>query len=295
MSTFVLLALTGIGLAGLYFLVASGLTLIFGLMRVLNFAHGAFLLLGAYVAWLVGMYLAGGAATVSNPQFVVILLAALATGAIIGLVTERVLIRPLYRREVAQVLVTVGLALIVGALVLGIWGADPRPFPSPAWVRQATFVLGADVPNSRFLAIGLALAMLAGLSLFLSRTRYGLIVRAGVENRTMVTAMGIDVRRAFALVFAVGGAAAGLSGALASVYFGAVSPDLGTRLLISAFIVVVIGGLGSIRGSALAALVVGLLQQFANYYATGTGDLAIVLLLAVVLLVRPRGMLGASA
>ncbi|HJR13615.1 MAG TPA: branched-chain amino acid ABC transporter permease [Rhodanobacteraceae bacterium] len=292
MSTIALLAITGVGLGGLYFLVAAGLALIFGLMRVLNFAHGTFLLLGGYCAWLAGAQLAGGAASVSNLQFVAMLGVALAAGAAIGALTELVLIRPLYRREVAQVLVTVGLALVVGALVIGIWGADPRTLPAPEWMHRTTRVLGAHVPNSRFVLIGAALLVLAGLQLFLRRTRYGLIVRAGVENRTMVSAMGVDVRRAFTLVFALGGAMAGLGGALAGVYFGAVSPGLGTTLLIDALIVVVIGGLGSITGAALAALAVGLLQQFANYYISGIGDLAIVSLLALVLLIRPRGMLG---
>jgi branched-subunit amino acid ABC-type transport system permease component len=293
MSTIVLLAITGIGLGGLYFLVAAGLALIFGLMRVLNFAHGAFLLLGGYCAWLAGTQLADGAA-VANLQFAAMLGVALSAGAAIGTLTELVLIRPLYRREVAQVLVTVGLALVVGALVIGIWGADPRNLPAPEWMHGTTGVLGAHVPNSRFVLIGAALLVLAGLQLFLRRTRYGLIVRAGVENRTMVSAMGIDVRRAFTLVFALGGAVAGLGGALAGVYFGAVSPGLGTTLLIDAFIVVVIGGLGSITGAALAALAVGLLQQFANYYVSGVGDLAIVLLLALVLLIRPRGLPGVA-
>lgn len=295
MSTFTLLAITGIGLGGLYFLVASGLTLIFGLMRVLNFAHGAFLLVGGYFAWWLGSHLGGGAAGASGAAFVASLGVALVTGAVVGLLTERILVRPLYGREVAQVLATVGLTLVVGALVVGISGADPHPFPAPAWVRGTTAVLGAHVPNSRFLLIGVALAVLAALWLLLRYTRYGLIVRAGVENRAMVGAMGIDVRRAFALVFALGGALAGLAGALAGVYFGAVSPGLGTTLLIDAFIVVVIGGLGSITGSALAAIAVGLLQQFANYYLTGVGDLAIVVLLAVVLLVRPRGLQGVAA
>lgn len=294
MSTIALLAITGIGLGGLYFLVAAGLALIFGLMRVLNFAHGAFLLLGGYFAWLAGTYLVGDAMVVSNLQFILLLVVALVTGAVIGTLTELVLIRPLYRREIAQVLVTVGLTLVIGALVIGIWGADPKPFPSPAWVHGTTRVLGAIVPNSRFLLIGAAVLVLGGLQLFLRHTRYGLIVRAGVENRTMVSALGIDVRRAFTLVFALGGAAAGLGGALAGVYFAAVSPGLGTALLIDAFIVVVIGGLGSITGSALAALAVGLLQQFANYYVAGIGDLAIVLLLVIVLLVRPSGMLGTA-
>ena len=138
--------------------------------------------------------------------------------------------------------------------------------------------------------------MLVSLELFLRKTRYGLIIRAGVENRAMVTALGIDVRRAFTLVFAIGGVAAALAGVLASVYFGTVDPARGTSLLIFAFIVVVIGGLGSLRGTALAAVVVGLVQQYANYYASsGLGDLSVVLLLGIVLLVRPRGLSGAVA
>jgi branched-chain amino acid transport system permease protein len=137
--------------------------------------------------------------------------------------------------------------------------------------------------------------VLVGLNLFLRRTRYGLIVRAGVENRAMVTALGIDVRRAFTLVFALGGLAAALAGVLSALYFGTVDPQRGTSLLIFAFIVVVIGGLGSIGGTAVAAVLVALVQQFANYYASaGIGDLSVVLLLALVLLARPGGLTSAA-
>lgn len=293
----VLLAVTGLGLGALYFLVASGLSLIFGLMRVLNFAHGAFLVLGAYAGYQAGAHLASaGTGAVGNGRFVLILLASLLAGAAVGTLTELVLIRPLYRREIDQVLVTVGLSLAIGALVLGLAGADPITFPAPAWTRGVTRIAGAVIPNSRFLAIGAAVCVLLLLVAFLRYTRLGLVVRAGVENREMVTALGIDVRRTFTLVFAMGGAAAGLGGALTGVFYGSITPSLGSELLIFAFIVVIIGGLGSITGSALAAVIVGLLQQFANYYAAdGVGDLSVVLLLAVVLLARPSGLLGRSA
>jgi len=133
--------------------------------------------------------------------------------------------------------------------------------------------------------------VLIALNAFLKRTRYGLIIRAGVENRAMVTALGIDVRRAFTLVFAIGGVAAALAGVLSGVYFSTVDPARGTSLLIFAFIVVVIGGLGSLRGTAGAAVIVGLVQQYANYYASsGLGDLSVVLLLGLVLLARPGGL-----
>jgi branched-chain amino acid transport system permease protein len=160
-------------------------------------------------------------------------------------------------------------------------------------MTDTSSVAGASIPHGRVVTVLVGLVVLGLFVLFLRRTRYGLVVRAGVENRAMVTALGIDVRRAFTLVFTLGGAAAGLAGALAGVYFGSVTPGLGSSLLIYAFIVVVIGGLGSVPGSALAAAVVGLVQQFTNYYAaSGIGDLSVVLLLAVVLLVRPQGLLG---
>ena len=137
--------------------------------------------------------------------------------------------------------------------------------------------------------------MLGGLKAFLRYTRYGLIIRAGVENRAMVQALGIDVRRAFTLVFAIGGVAAAVAGVLGGVYFNVVSPDQGTNLLIFAFIVVVIGGLGSITGSAVASVAVGLSQQYVNYYSSGLGDLSVVLLLALVLLARPATLAGRTA
>ena len=217
-------------------------------------------------------------------------------GALIGAAVEFFLIRPLYRRHIEQVLVTVGLGLMGVALITGIWGADPQPFPRPAWTTATTTIGGAAIPNDRFLLIGAAAVLLIGLLLLLKYTRLGLIIRAGVENRTMVQALGIDVRRTFTLVFALGGAAAALGGVLGSVYSGSVSPGQGTALLIYAFIVVVIGGFGSIGGTALAALVVGLVQQLANYYLySGIGDVSVVLLLAVVLLVRPGGLTGRTA
>jgi branched-chain amino acid transport system permease protein len=271
----------------MYFLVASGLSLIYGLMGVLNFAHGALITVGAYAAWWFGDQIGGGA----GQRLLLGGLFGIVAGALVAVAMELVLIRPLYRRPIEQVLVTVGLALALGALVQGIWGHDAKPFPVPSWMIDTTTVFGANVPNDRFVEIGVAAAVLLGLTAFLRYTKFGLVIRAGVENRAMVTALGIDVRRAFTIVFALGGALAALAGVLSGVYFGVVDPGRGTSLLIFAFIVVVIGGFGSIGGSAVAAVAVGLIQQYANYYASsGTGDLAVVLLLAAVLLVRPHGL-----
>lgn len=289
MSTFLLLAVTGLGLAALYFLIASGLSLIFGLMGVLNFAHGAFLSIGAYGTWWAADQLPGAGS--DGFGFALAVVFGVGVGAVFAVLVELVLIRPLYERHIEQVLVTVGLSLATIALIRAIFGADALPFPRPAFAAQTTEILGARIPNDRFLLIGAALVVLVAVLAFLRFTRFGLIIRAGVENRSMVTALGIDVRKSFTLVFAIGGAAAALAGALGGVYLGSISPGQGTSLLIFAFIVVVIGGLGSLTGAALASVVVGLVQQFANFYAaTGVGDFSVVLLLAVILLVRPGGL-----
>ena len=294
MSDLVLLLVTGLGLGALYFIAASGLSLIYGLMGVLNFAHGVFMTAGAYAAWLTM-----GALPAVWPvagRLGVGILAAVAVGAVVGLVVEVVLIRPLYRHHIQQVLVTVGLSLAGVAAAQGIWGADPRPVDKPLWMSGTTDVLGARLPNDRFVYVLVALALFAGLLALLHLTRLGLVIRAGVENRTMVEALGINVHRTFTTVFALGGAAAGLAGVLYSQYAGAVSPAQGGSLLIFAFIVVVIGGMGSLTGTAVAAVVVGLVQQLANYYAaSGVGDLSVVLLLALVLLLRPTSLKGATA
>jgi branched-chain amino acid transport system permease protein len=295
MSTLVLLTITGLGLGAMYFLIASGLSLIYGLMGVLNFAHGAFLTVGAYASWWMSVHAFGDVDSVLV-RFLLGAVCGLAAGGVFAALVELVLIRPLYQRHIEQVLVTVGLSIASIALVEGIWGPDTRAYAVPSWLRDTTSIGGASIPNDRFLEIGAAVVVLVGLQLFLRKTRYGLIIRAGVENRAMVTALGIDVRKAFTLVFALGGIAAAVAGVLTGVYFTTIDPNQGTSLLIFAFIVVVIGGLGSIGGSAAAAILVALVQQYVNYYASaGIGDLSVVLLLGLVLLARPRGLAGAFA
>jgi branched-chain amino acid transport system permease protein len=293
MSTFLLLTVTGLGLGAMYFLIASGLSLIYGLMGVLNFAHGAFITVGSYGTWWTSVHVFDGVHSILL-RWLLSALLGLAFGGVFAGLVEIILIRPLYTRHIEQVLVTVGLQLAFVALVTGIWGPDPKTVVVPAWLHDTTDVAGAHIPNDRWIEIATAVAVLALLQLFLRKTRYGLIIRAGVENRAMVQALGIDVRKAFTLVFAIGGVAAAVAGVLSGVYFNVVGPEQGTSLLIFAFIVVVIGGLGSIGGSALAAVVVGLTQQYTNYYASaGVGDMVVVLLLGLVLLARPRGFAGA--
>jgi branched-chain amino acid transport system permease protein len=270
-----------------YFLVASGLSLIYGLMGVLNFAHGALITIGAYAGWWLTSKVSGG----PEVRLLAGTVFAVAFGALVAVAIEVVFIRRLYLRPLEQILVTVGLALALGALVQGIFGSETKALVVPSWMIDTTTVFGEPVPNDRFVEIVVAGLVLVSLVAFLRFTRYGLVIRAGVENRAMVTALGVDVRRAFTFVFALGGALAALAGVLASIYFASVDPSRGTELLIYAFIVVVIGGFGSIGGAALAAVAVALLQNYANFYGTtGAGDMAVVVLLAVTLLVRPHGL-----
>jgi len=290
-SGIVLILLTGIGLGALYFLVASGLSLIYGLMHVLNFAHGAFLTLSAFVGWWVAQSLG----TASWGSFVVSILVGALVGGVFATLTELFLIRPLYERHIEQVLVTVGLSFAAVALFEGIWGTDAINISGPPWLKGTTEVLGARIPNTYWVLMLAAALVLVTLVVFLKKTRYGMIIRAGVENRSMVTALGIDVRRSFTLVFAIDGAAAGIGGVLAMHWYTYVSAHMGATLLIFAFIVTVIGGLGSLTGAAIASVLVAVLQQFANVYLGGTGDFIVVALLAVVLLARPTGLMGRKA
>jgi branched-chain amino acid transport system permease protein len=294
MSTLVLITATSLGLAGLYFLLASGLSLIFGLMDVLNLAHGAFFGIGGYAAWVamsrldvIGSF---------GLRFLVAVLAAAVVGFAVGALVEKLLVARSYGNHLAQILLTIGLGFALVALLGGIFSYDPQPMPQPDWLRETTTVLGARIPNSRLLIFAVAVALLLALLAFLRYTHHGLVIRAGVENRQMVRALGIDVGRSFTLVFAIGGLLAAVGGALGAVYFNGITPSLGTGQLIFAFIVVVIGGLGSIAGTAVAAVLVALTQQFVNFYvAIGLGDIAVVVLLAVVLLIRPQGLLGKAA
>lgn len=289
MSTFILLTVTGLGLAALYFLVASGLSLIFGLMDILNFAHGGIVAVGGYTAWTVADHLGG------ELGLALALPTAVLSGAALAAAIELLVIRPLYGRPLDQVLATVGLGLALPALIQAIWGADPETWLLPGWLAGTVPLLGARIPTARILLIAVAALLLLGLRLVLSRTRAGLIVRAGAQDRDMVTALGIDVRKAFTGVFALGGAAAGLAGLLDGIYQGSISPGDGTSLLIFAFVVVVLGRLGSITGTALASVAVGLVQQFANYESANLGNESVVILLAAVLLLRRRELQGRPA
>ncbi len=289
MESFLLILITGIGLGALYFLLASGLSLIYGLMGVLNFAHGAFLTVGAYIGLWVSTKIMTGGSTLT-------LIAAMLIGGIgagiFAIIVEQLVITRLYGRHIDQALVTVGVALVTAAVLSGWFSSDPLMIPTPMWFFNSTNVGGAAIQQDRFLYIAVALFLLLLFLSILKFTRIGLVIRAGVENRSMVTALGINVRLAFSTVFFMGGFAAGIGGVLIGAYIGGVTPDMSASWLIYGFIVVIIGGVGSLGGSALAALLIGVTKQFANFYLTGLGDFVVVFLLVVVLLLKPAGLLG---
>jgi branched-chain amino acid transport system permease protein len=289
MSTFILILITGVGLGALYFLVASGLSLIYGLMGVLNFAHGSFLTIGAFT----GLWIS--TKVFPNPTtwtFIAAMIAGGIAAGLFALLMEQLVINRLYNRHIEQALVTVGVGLVVTALLAGWFGSDARLFPTPLWFMKAVTIGEAIIPIDRFIYIGVATILLIAMLSILRFTRIGLIIRAGVENRSMVSALGINVRLAFSTVFFIGGFAAGVGGVLISVFSYGVSPQMGGSWLIYGFIVVVVGGMGSIAGSAIAAMLIGITNQFANYYLTGLGDFVVVIILAAVLLTKPSGLLG---
>ena len=289
MDTFILISITGIGLGALYFLVASGLSLIYGLMGVLNFAHGTFMSVGAYM----GLWFSTQVVHTTNTwTFIGALIVGGLGGGLFALIVEQLVITRLYERHIDQALVTVGVALVVGAMLGGWFTNDLRLLPTPTWFINIVKVRGAIIPVDRFLYIGVAALLLVVMLAILKFTRIGLIIRAGVENRHMVNALGINVRLAFSAVFFLGGFAAGVGGVLTAAYQNGVSPLTAGTWLIYGFIVVVVGGMGSIGGSALAAMLIGITKQFANYYIPGLGDFVIVFLLAAVLLTKPQGLLG---
>jgi branched-subunit amino acid ABC-type transport system permease component len=267
----------------LLLLVATGLSLIFGLMGVVNFAHGSLYMIGAYVALVVFNQVG---------VFLLALFVAPFASAAIGVIMEYTSLRKLYGRDpLYQILLTFGIALILDELVVLIWGPNAYNFDAPGWLAGTFQVVGTNFPRYRLFVIGLGIVVAIGVYLFLERTRYGLVVRAGTNNRTMVEATGINVKRAFTIMFAVGAAMAAIGGVAAGPMLS-VHPGMGLEMVIQGFVVVVIGGLGSFRGSILAAILTGLVQAFGNFYVPSLSSILIFALMVAVLLVRPGGLLG---
>ncbi len=287
MSFFLLQLLTGLAGAASLFLVAAGLTVIFGVTRVINFSHGSLYMLGCYIAWSVLTRLPRDPAWFAAG----VVAAALAT-AVIGAVLETVLLRRIYRApELFQLLATFGVVLIVQDLVPLIWGPDDLPLPRPPWLRSFVTIAGERFPLYDLILIGIGPVVLALLWLVLHRTRFGVLIRAATEDRDMAAALGIDQRRLFTAVFAVGAGLAGLGGALALPSMSA-NPQIDLAVVVEAFVVVVVGGMGSVTGAFVAALLIGVLQAFGIVLLPKATLVLVFAVMAAVLIVRPDGLLG---
>jgi branched-chain amino acid transport system permease protein len=277
----------GVTAAGPLFLIASGLTLIYGVMRVLNFAHAALFLLGAYVA----VQFSGGQA-VSVGQFILNAIgAALVVGAV-GLVVERLIFRPLYSKSPeTTLLASFGLSLLLVGAVEQFWGSEPLTQALPAALDQSVPISSASISLYSLLEFAVAIVVAGALMYMLRRTRFGANAQAVAEDREMAAVMGIRAHRVGAIVFVIGSALAGLAGALIAP---TVSVDVGLvpSTLIPVFAVVVMGGLGTIGGAALASLAISLVQSITTNYAPAISPYAFILLLGAFLIVRPQGLLG---
>ena len=297
-STFVTLTAAGLAMGMMIFTMASGLTLVFGMMDVLNFGHGAFIALGAYVATLVLLPLAGWSSADSLLlNLAVFILAALAAALVCGAVGwafERLIVKPVYGHHLRQILATIGGAIIAEQLLYALFGPDQIPLAMPTTFR-GSFVFGdAAIEKYRVLATLVGLAVFAGEMLILNRTKIGLLIRAGVENREMVEALGYRVDRLFVAVFMAGSALAGLGGAMMALYRGQVHASIGGEFLVLCFIVIIIGGLGSVGGSFVAAILVALIANYAGFLAPKLALVSNILAMVVVLLWRPRGLYPVS-
>jgi branched-chain amino acid transport system permease protein len=290
----VTLTVAGLAMGMMIFIMASGLTLVFGLMDVLNFGHGSFVAVGAYAATLVLLPLAGWTSADSfmlnlSAVALAIVVAMLATG-IVGWVFERVLVRPVYGQHLRQILVTMGGAIVTEQLLSVIWGPDQIPLPLPETLRGA-FVLGdVAIEKYRLLAVVIGLGVFAAMFLVLNRTRIGLLIRAGVENRAMVEALGYRVRQLFVGVFMVGSALAGLGGVLWGLYREMLTASMGGEIVVMVFIVIIIGGLGSVGGCFLGALLTALVANYAGFLVPKLALASNILLMVAVLLWRPAGL-----
>jgi len=294
LSTWLTLTIAGIAMGMMLFLMAAGLTLIFGLMQVFTFAHGAFITLGAYLAVSVLAALAPWSTAQSwalnLAALAVALAVALVASGAAGFVFERVIIRRVYGAHLRQILITVGGLIIAEQLMVAVWGASPLPLPKPPSFQGSIILGGAAIEKYRLIAVALGLTVYAGLALMLSRTRIGLLVRAGVENLEMVEALGYRIRRLFVGVFVAGTALAGMGGVMWALYQEQVTRVIGSEMTILIFIILIIGGLGSVGGCFTAAVLVGMVTNYVGFLAPKLALGSNILLMMAVLLWRPRGL-----
>ena len=284
-GTFLVQCLNSVQYGLLLFLVASGLTLIFGIMGVINLAHGSFYMIGAYMAF--------SLAPLFGDQFIMMLLAGVVLAALFGYVLEWAFFSYLYQRDhLQQVLMTYGLILVFEELRSLLVGNDVHGVKVPPWL-DGSFALGElmSYPWYRLFASAACVLLAVALYFVVNRTRLGMMIRAGASNRDMVRGLGIDIRRLYRIVFAAGVALAALAGMIAAP-MSSVYPGMGSSVLIICFVVVVIGGIGSITGALVASLLVGFVDTFGKVFFADLSGMGVYVLMAIVLIWRPEGLMG---
>ena len=298
-TTYVVLTVAGIAFGMLLFMVASGMTIIFGLMDVLNMAHGALFALGAYTGgyWLLNVletlgWVEYGTVWQSIVSFLLALSAGALAGAALGFVVERVIIRGVYGDHLKQIMITMGVLYVMTEVTKIIWGANPEVVLIPAMFQGSYDLFDIIITKFRIVAIVVGVALFACIQLVLLKTKIGLIVRAGVENREAVEATGYNINRIFTGVFTAGAALAGIGGTMWCIFQETVYPEIGLENIIFAMIVVIIGGLGSVTGSFLGAIIVGLSFNYVSFLLPKVALGVNILIMAIILLIRPWGLFG---
>ncbi len=293
-STWLTLTVAGLAMGMIIFIIASGLTLVFGLMDVLNFGHGVFIALGAFVATTVlgamGDYTASESLWVNLLAVLPAMVVAMAVAAAVGLAFERFIVRPVYGHHLKQILITMGGMIIGEEIIKVIWGPLQIPLPLPQGLRGTVLMGDAAVEKYRLLAVIVGVAVFATLWWTLSRTKLGLLIRAGVQDREMVEALGYRIRRLFIGVFVAGSALAGLGGVMWGLYQQNVIPQMGAQVNVLIFIVLIIGGLGSTTGALVGALLVGLMANYTGFLVPKVALFSNIALMMAILLWRPQGV-----
>ena len=293
-STWLTLTVAGLAMGMIVFIIASGLTLVFGLMDVLNFGHGVFIALGAFVATTVlasmGSYTAADSLWLNLLALLPAMLVAMAVAGALGLVFERFIIRPVYGMHLKQILITMGGMIIGEEMIKVIWGPEQIPLPLPEAMRGAVLLGDAAVEKYRLVAVLVGTAVVAAMVWSLNRTKVGPLIRAGVQDREMVESLGYRIKRLFIGVFVAGSALAGLGGVMWGLYQQSVIPQMGAQVNVLIFIVIIIGGLGSTLGALIGALLVGLMANYTGFLVPKVALFSNIALMVAILLWRPQGV-----
>jgi branched-chain amino acid transport system permease protein len=293
-ATWLTLTVAGLAMGMIVFIIASGLTLVFGLMDVLNFGHGVFIALGAFVATTVlasmGGYMAADSLWMNLLALFPAMLVAMAVAGALGLVFERFIIRPVYGMHLKQILITMGGMIIGAEMIKVIWGPGQIALPLPEALRGSLLLGDASVERYRIMAVLVGAAVFAAMVWTLNRTKVGLLIRAGVQDREMVESLGYRIKRLFVGVFVAGSALAGLGGVMWGLYQQSVTPQMGAQVNVLIFIVIIIGGLGSTLGALIGALLVGLMANYTGFLMPKVALFSKIALMVAILLWRPQGV-----